>query len=127
MATRLSAIANRTGGPVTTGSGDGSRVDKNAPRVEAMGNVDELNSGIGLLRAESLPEEVDALFSQIQNDLFDLGAELCIPGHTVIGATHVDFLDRNLEHYNANLERLKEFILPRSEERRVGKEGVSMV
>lgn len=112
MATRLSVIATRTGDAGTTGLGDGSRVDKNAPRVEAMGNVDELNSMIGLLRTEPLPEEVDALFSQIQNDLFDLGAELCIPGHAVISQTHVDFLDRNLAHYNADLERLKEFILP---------------
>src|SRR3546814_7697317 len=84
MATRLSVIATRTGDEGTTGLGDGSRVDKDSPRIEAMGNVDELNSLIGLLRTEPLPKEIDTLFSRVQNDLFDLGAELCIPGHSVI-------------------------------------------
>ncbi|MGP1614687.1 MAG: cob(I)yrinic acid a,c-diamide adenosyltransferase [Pollutimonas bauzanensis] len=112
MATRLSVIATRTGDTGTTGLGDGSRVDKNAPRIEAMGNVDELNSVIGLLRTEPLPEDVDALFSRVQNDLFDLGAELCIPGHIAVNEAHVTFLDQSLERYNADLTRLKEFILP---------------
>ncbi|NYT84843.1 cob(I)yrinic acid a,c-diamide adenosyltransferase [Pollutimonas harenae] len=112
MATRLSVIATRTGDGGTTGLGDGSRVDKNTPRIEAMGNVDELNSVIGLLRTEALPKDIDALLSRIQNDLFDLGAELCIPGHSVITEEHVVFLDQSLAHYNAGLERLKEFILP---------------
>lgn len=112
MATRLSVIATRTGDAGTTGLGDGSRVEKNAPRIEAMGNVDELNSLIGLLRTEPLPEDIDILCSRIQNDLFDLGAELCIPGHSVITEAHVAFLDQKLDHYNANLERLQEFILP---------------
>ncbi|AEC21187.1 hypothetical protein PT7_2647 [Pusillimonas sp. T7-7] len=112
MATRLSVIATRTGDGGTTGLGDGSRVDKNSPRIEAMGNVDELNSLIGLLRTEPLPKEIDTLFSRVQNDLFDLGAELCIPGHSVIAESHVAFLDQSLNHYNAGLERLKEFILP---------------
>ncbi|NYT60213.1 cob(I)yrinic acid a,c-diamide adenosyltransferase [Alcaligenaceae bacterium] len=112
MATRLSVIATRTGDAGTTGLGDGSRVDKNAPRIESMGNVDELNSVIGLLRTESLPKDVDTLLSRVQNDLFDLGAELCIPGHTAINEAHVAFLDTSLDHYNANLGKLEEFILP---------------
>lgn len=112
MATRLSVIATRTGDAGTTGLGDGSRVDKNAPRIEAMGNVDELNSVIGLLRTETLPEDVDKLFARVQNDLFDLGAELCIPGHAAIHDNHVGFLDASLDHYNASLGKLKEFILP---------------
>lgn len=112
MATRLSVIATRTGDGGTTGLGDGSRVDKNTPRIEAMGNVDELNSVIGLLRTETLSKDTDALLSRIQNDLFDLGAELCIPGHSVITEEHVTFLDESLARYNAGLERLQEFILP---------------
>lgn len=112
MATRLSIITTRTGDAGTTGLGDGSRVDKDAPRIEAMGSVDELNSMIGLLRTEPLPEGLDALFKHVQNDLFDLGAELCIPGHVVIAARHVEYLDDSLRRYNARLGPLKEFILP---------------
>jgi cob(I)alamin adenosyltransferase len=112
MANRLSVIATRTGDKGTTGLGDGSRVDKDAPRIAALGDVDELNSMIGLLRAEPLPAAVDTLFARVQNDLFDMGAELCIPGHTALKEEHVAFLDEALEHYNATLEPLKEFILP---------------
>src|SRR3546814_6192954 len=78
MATRLSVITTRTGDKGTTGLGDGSRVDKDAPRIAAMGDVDELNSAIGLLRSEALPPAIDTLLARAQNDLFDLGAELCI-------------------------------------------------
>ncbi|MCC2595817.1 cob(I)yrinic acid a,c-diamide adenosyltransferase [Pusillimonas sp. MFBS29] len=112
MATRLSVIATRTGDAGTTGLGDGSRVPKNAPRIEAMGNVDELNSVIGLLRTEALPTGIDKLLARVQNDLFDLGAELCIPGHAAITEAHVTFLDTSLDHYNADLGKLQEFILP---------------
>ncbi|HEY9281154.1 MAG TPA: cob(I)yrinic acid a,c-diamide adenosyltransferase [Eoetvoesiella sp.] len=112
MANRLSVIATRTGDKGTTGLGDGSRVDKDAPRIAALGDVDELNSMVGLLRAEGLPAGIDALFARIQNDLFDLGAELCIPGHTALKEEHVVFLDEALKQYNAALEPLKEFILP---------------
>lgn len=112
MANRLSVIATRTGDKGTTGLGDGSRVDKDAPRIAALGDVDELNSMIGLLRAEPLPAAVDTLFARVQNDLFDMGAELCIPGHTALKEEHVAFLDEALEHYNATLKPLKEFILP---------------
>ena len=112
MATRLSVIATRTGDQGTTGLGDGSRVSKHSPRIEAMGNVDELNSVMGLLRSEPLPDHIDHLLARIQNDLFDLGAELCIPGHIVLTEHHVQYLDQKVDHYNASLERLQEFILP---------------
>jgi len=112
MATRLSRITTRTGDQGTTGLGDGSRVSKDAPRIAAMGDVDEFNSTLGLLRAESLPADIDALLGRIQNDLFDLGAELCIPGHVAVSERHVLFLEEALERYNAELGALKEFILP---------------
>lgn len=112
MATRLSVIATRTGDQGTTGLGDGSRVDKDDARIAALGDVDELNSLIGLWRAETLPIDIDGLLSQIQHDLFDLGAELCIPGHTAMKAEHVLVLDDALAEYNATLDKLQEFILP---------------
>ena len=112
MATRLSVIATRTGDKGTTGLGDGSRVEKDSARICAMGDVDELNSMIGLLRTESLAESIDTLFARIQNDLFDLGAELCIPGHTALNDDHVAFLDEALRTHNASMQPLKEFILP---------------
>jgi cob(I)alamin adenosyltransferase len=74
--------------------------------------VDELNSTIGLLRAESLPEDIDTDLGDIQHDLFDLGGELCIPGHTMVRPDYVLRLDERLAHYNASLPRLAEFILP---------------
>ncbi|HUH87840.1 MAG TPA: cob(I)yrinic acid a,c-diamide adenosyltransferase [Pusillimonas sp.] len=112
MATRLSVITTRSGDQGTTGLGDGSRIDKDAPRIAALGDVDELNSAVGLLRAETLPQEVDALLARIQNDLFDLGAELCIPGHKAVSDQQVLFLETSLAQYNAALGDLKEFILP---------------
>lgn len=112
MATRLSVITTRTGDAGTTGLGDGSRIGKDTPRVAALGDVDELNSAIGLLRSESLPKAIDTLLARIQNDLFDMGAELCIPGHTALSTEHVLRLDQALAHYNAELGPLKEFILP---------------
>ncbi len=122
MATRLSVIATRTGDQGTTGLGDGSRVDKDAPRIAAMGDVDELNTVIGMLRAQIRQEaeqgpqawrgHIDGLLARIQHHLFDLGAELCIPGHTVLNAEHVAFLDAALAEHNAALTPLKEFILP---------------
>ena len=112
MGNRLSVIATRTGDDGTTGLGDGSRCAKDSLRVAAMGDVDELNSVIGLLRTDALPDEVQADLSRIQHDLFDLGAELCIPGHTTITQDHVQNLDLRLEHYNASLPALREFILP---------------
>lgn len=112
MATRLSVITTRGGDGGTTGLGDGSRVPKSAIRIAAMGDIDELNSTLGLLRTESLPADIDKVLAQIQNDLFDMGAELCIPGHVAVAEKHVLFLDATLAHYNADLGKLEEFILP---------------
>ncbi|MER1966784.1 cob(I)yrinic acid a,c-diamide adenosyltransferase [Castellaniella sp. GW247-6E4] len=112
MPTRVSIVATRTGDDGTTGLGDKTRVPKDAPRIAALGDVDELNSVIGLWRTEALPIDVDALLSRIQHDLFDLGGELCIPDWTVLKQTHVLRLDEALAHYNAELGPLKEFILP---------------
>lgn len=112
MANRLSVIATRTGDDGTTGLGDGSRTPKDAPRIAALGDVDELNSVIGLLLTETLPDEVAADLLTIQHDLFDMGAELCIPGHTALADLQIAYLDSRLAHYNAALPPLKEFILP---------------
>ncbi|MCD0504122.1 cob(I)yrinic acid a,c-diamide adenosyltransferase [Bordetella petrii] len=112
MGNRLSAVATRTGDDGTTGLGDGSRADKDSPRIAALGDVDELNSVIGLLRTETLPEDVQADLGTIQNDLFDVGAELCIPGHTTVQAAQLAWLDERLAHYNGALPPLREFILP---------------
>ena len=112
MANRLSQIATRTGDDGTTGLGDGSRVPKDHRRVMAMGDVDELNSGLGLLLAEPLPDDVRELLVVIQHELFNLGGELSIPGYELLKADAVTRLDEALAHYNAALPRLKEFILP---------------
>lgn len=116
MANRLTQIATRTGDTGTTGLGDGQRVDKDHLRICAMGDVDELNSEIGVLITEGLPESVAAelkdLFSQVQHDLFDLGGELCIPNYTLLKEEQVLQLDNWLNKYNATLPRLAEFILP---------------
>jgi cob(I)alamin adenosyltransferase len=112
MGNRLSKIATRTGDNGTTGLGDGSRVSKDSLRVHAMGDVDELNSHIGLLLCESLPSVLREELVSIQHDLFDLGGELCIPGYTLITEAHVARLDTLLEKYNADLPPLKDFILP---------------
>lgn len=112
MANRLSKIATRTGDQGTTGLGDGSRVDKDALRVHAMGDIDELNSHLGLLLCETLPDALREELVTIQHDLFDLGGEICIPGYHIIQESHVLRLDSLLEKYNADLPRLKEFILP---------------
>lgn len=112
MATRLSIITTRGGDDGTTGLGDGSRVPKDAARIAALGDVDELNSAIGLWRSEDLPQAIDKVLAQIQNDLFDMGAELCIPGHSAVKEKYVLFLEDALAHYNADLGTLQEFILP---------------
>jgi len=101
MGHRLSKIYTRTGDAGTTGLGDGSRVAKNHVRVEALGAVDELNSGVGLVLAEPLGEDMRQLLTEIQHDLFDLGGELSIPGYTRIQAEHISRLERALDHYNA--------------------------
>jgi len=112
MGNRLSKIATRTGDKGTTGLGDGARVDKDALRVHAMGDVDELNSHIGLLLCEDMPDTLRDELGAIQHDLFDLGGELSIPGYQLIQETHVARLDALLAKYNADLPPLKEFILP---------------
>jgi cob(I)alamin adenosyltransferase len=112
MGHRLSKIYTRTGDNGTTGLGDGSRVEKDHIRVEAFGTVDELNSAIGLIRAEPLPEGMDAMFSDIQHRLFDLGGELSVPGYTVVEQSDIDELEQRLDDYNETLPMLKEFILP---------------
>lgn len=113
MGHRLSKIYTRTGDKGSTALGDGSRVPKEHLRVEAYGTVDEANSTVGLVLAVlDLPEPVRRCLTQVQHDLFDLGAELCIPTHRVIGAAHVARLEAELDAFNAALPPLKEFILP---------------
>jgi len=112
MGNRLSKIATRTGDAGTTGLGDGSRVDKDALRVHAMGDVDELNSHIGVLLCENLSPQLRHELISIQHDLFDMGGELCIPGYSLITETQVARLDDLLEKYNADLPPLRDFILP---------------
>jgi cob(I)alamin adenosyltransferase len=112
MGNRLSKIATRTGDDGSTGLGDGSRVRKDDARIAAIGDVDELNSQIGVLLCETLPDDVRDALVAIQHDLFDLGGELCIPGHTLVTEDHLARLDAWLAHYNGTLPPLKEFILP---------------
>ena len=112
MGHRLSKITTRTGDAGETGLGDGSRVSKDSPRVKALGDVDELNSAIGLMLAEEVPQALRDAFSQVQQDLLDLGGELSIPGHALLKPARVDALEESLEAWNANLPPLKEFILP---------------
>lgn len=113
MGKRLSKIYTRTGDDGTTGLGDGSRVDKDDPRVEAYGTVDEANSAIGVVLASpSVPEDVRACLTDVQHDLFELGGELCIPGYRAIEEPFVEHLERELDRLNADLPSLKEFILP---------------
>jgi cob(I)alamin adenosyltransferase len=112
MGNRLTRIATRTGDDGTTGLADGSRVPKSALRVAAMGDVDELNSQLGVLLCEPLPDDVRTLLQQIQHELFNLGGELSLPGQTLLKAEAVAALDTALERHNATLPPLAEFILP---------------
>jgi len=113
MGKRLSKIYTRTGDDGTTGLGDGSRVAKDSPRVEAYGTVDEANSAIGMILAStSVPENVAALLTEVQHDLFELGGELCIPGYSAIEDRFVDRLEVELDALNKDLPALENFILP---------------
>jgi cob(I)alamin adenosyltransferase len=112
MGNRLTQIATRTGDDGTTGLSDGSRVPKDHLRVQAMGDVDELNSNLGVLLAEPLPDDIRDLIVTIQHELFNLGGELSWPGGTLLKDAAVLRLDEALAHYNEHLPRLKEFILP---------------
>lgn len=112
MGNRLTRIATRTGDDGSTGLANGERVPKSDRRVAAMGDVDELNSQLGVLLAEPLPDEVRTLLKQIQHQLFNLGGELSLPGQTLLEAAAVAALDQALERHNATLPALAEFILP---------------
>jgi cob(I)alamin adenosyltransferase len=113
MGNRLSKIYTRTGDAGTTGLGDGTRVAKDHPRVEAYGSTDELNSAVGVILATGdVPEGIAACLTETQHDLFDLGGELCIPGSEVVTAAHVERLERELDRLNETLPPLKEFVLP---------------
>jgi len=112
MGNRLSQIATRTGDDGTTGLGDNTRVPKDHLRVHAMGDVDELNSHIGVLLCETMPEPVRELLVDVQHQLFNLGGELSMPGYTLLKADALLQLDNALAEHNAALPRLAEFILP---------------
>ena len=112
MGNRLSRIYTRTGDDGTTGLGDGSRVAKDSARVEAYGTLDEANSAIGVILAGEVPDDVRAVLVAVQHQLFDLGGELCIPGHAAIHAADIDRLEQHLDTFNEALPALKEFILP---------------
>ena len=112
MSNRLTQIATRTGDNGTTGLGDNTRVSKDSLRVHAMGDVDELNSHIGLLLCEDMPGGVRELLVEVQHQLFNLGGELSIPGFELLQEQSIARLDGALEEYNAQLPRLQEFILP---------------
>ena len=112
MANRLTKITTRTGDDGTTGLGDGSRRPKHSPRIAALGDIDELNSALGVLLAEPLDAAVRSELSAVQQDLFDLGGEVSIPGHIAVAAAQVARLDTLIEQHNGTLPPLKEFILP---------------
>ncbi len=113
MGNRLSKIYTKTGDKGTTGLGDGTRVAKDSPRVEAYGTVDELNSAVGVLIAgDNIPNNIAAQLTEIQHKLFDLGGELCIPGHKALVEADCTTLETWLDAHNENLPALKEFILP---------------
>jgi cob(I)alamin adenosyltransferase len=113
MGNRLRKIYTKTGDDGTTGLGDGSRVNKDSMRVEAYGTVDEANSAIGMVLAnESVPGDVRRSLTEVQHDLFELGGELCIPGHSAIKDSFIERLERDLDRLNADLPALKDFILP---------------
>ena len=112
MGNRLSKIYTRTGDDGTTGLGDGTRIAKDSARVAAYGTVDEANSAIGVVLATDLPADISALLTTVQHQMFDLGGELCIPGHAAIFDADITALEQALDHHNAALPPLKDFILP---------------
>lgn len=112
MGKRLTRITTRTGDDGSTGLGNGARVSKTSARIQAIGDVDELNSTIGVLLTETLPADVQVALSQIQHDLFDLGGELSIPSFEQMRDEQLERLDGHIASYNAKLSRLSEFILP---------------
>lgn len=112
MANRLTKITTKTGDDGTTGLGDGTRIRKDDVRVEVLGDVDELNSALGVLLAEPLADSAADTLRRIQNTLFDLGGEVCIPGHRTLDQSDVEFLDLATSELNSMLPPLKEFVLP---------------
>lgn len=112
MGHRLSKIYTRTGDQGQTGLGDGSRIGKDAPRIEAFGTVDELNSALGVVLSKPVPDPARVVLTEIQHRLFDLGGELSIPGYSLLGPAHVEYLEQRLDEMNAELPMLEEFILP---------------
>lgn len=112
MGYRLSKIYTRTGDEGSTSLGNGTRVSKDDARVEAFGAVDELNSALGVLLAHELPETLRGHLVRIQHDLFEVGGELSIPGHTMIKPSDSERIEQLIDHFNADLPHLKEFILP---------------
>jgi cob(I)alamin adenosyltransferase len=112
MAKRLTKIYTRTGDDGTTGLADGSRAPKDHARLEAIGAIDELNSTVGLLLTEEMPDSLRASLTSIQHDLFDMGGELSIPGHPIIDEGHIERLERELDALNSGLPPLRDFVLP---------------
>lgn len=112
MGHRLSKITTRTGDAGDTGLGDGTRVAKHSPRIAALGDLDELNSAIGMVLAEDVPLQLAEALAEVQHDLFDIGGEVSIPGHSILREERVLSLETHLEAWNAGLPPLKEFILP---------------
>ena len=112
MAKRLTKIVTRTGDDGTTGLGDGTRVRKDSARIQALGDIDELNSAIGCVLAEEVPSAIAKALTEIQNDLFDLGGEVCIPGRSALWDAHVEQLEQRIESLRKKLPALKEFVLP---------------
>jgi cob(I)alamin adenosyltransferase len=112
MGNRLSKIYTRTGDDGTTGLGDGSRINKDSLRVDAMGDVDELNSVIGLMMTEAVPANLTGMLTQIQHDLFNVGGEICIPNYVILKQVRIDDLEQSIDELNSQLTPLKEFILP---------------
>lgn len=112
MGNRISKVYTRTGDSGNTGLGDGSRVPKDGLRIEVLGSIDETNAQIGMVLAQNTPSEVNDDLIAIQHALFDLGGELCLPGHVAIAESDVKWLEQRIDHYNDALPPLKEFILP---------------
>jgi len=112
MAKRLTKIVTRTGDDGTTGLGDGTRVGKDSARIEVLGNLDELNSAIGCVLAEEIPEGVRDALAPVQNDLFDLGGEVCIPGRSALWNAHVERLESRIESLREPLPALRDFVFP---------------
>jgi len=112
MGKRLTKIYTRTGDDGSTGLGDGNRVEKDSLRIDAMGDIDELNSLLGVLAANDIPDDIKGYLLNIQHRLFDLGGELAIPGNAAVEPESVSRVEELIDNFNADLPTLEEFILP---------------